>query len=214
MSAPDKGLLDRVARGISRPGQAAPPGITASILAQAATSYGARPVYDESTAPTGFDPKAAALFEGIVEAAFLVANADGTFDADERAAFQLVVTTACNDQVQPTQLTALLADLTKQLIEDGIERRARMVARSITRPDHQMEVLRIAALMAHISGGVDSSERDVLDHLARGFDLPSDAVDRALAEAKAALATMGGPESGLVTMGGPESPPKPPQSPR
>ena len=188
MTAPDKGLLERVARGIARPGQAAPPGVTASILAQAAKSYGARPVYDESTAPTGFDPKAAALFEGIVEAAFLVANSDGVFDADERAAFQSVVTIACNDQVQPAQLQALLADLCKQLADDGIDKRARMVARSIAKPDQQVEVLRIAALMAHISGGVNASERAVLDQLARGFDLAAGAVDKALDEAEAALA--------------------------
>lgn len=187
MTAPNQGLLERVARGISRPGQAAPPGVTASILAQAAKSYGARPIYDESTAPTGFDPKAAALFEGIVEAAFLVANSDGVFDADERAAFQSVVTIACNNEVQPAQLQALLADLCKQLADDGIEKRARMVARSIAKPDQQVEVLRIAALMAHISGGVAASERAVLDQLARGFDLAAGAVDQALDEAEAAL---------------------------
>ena len=187
MTAPDKSLLERVARGVARPGQAAPPGVTASILAQAAKSYGARPVYDESTAPTGFDPKAAALFEGIVEAAFLVANSDGVFDADERAAFQSVVTVACNNEVQPAQLQALLADLCKQLADDGIEKRARMVARSITKPDQQIEVLRIAALMAHISGGIHVSERDVLDQLATGFDLGAGAVDKALGEAEAAL---------------------------
>ena len=62
MTVPDKSLLDRVARGIGRPGVTAPAGVTTSILAQAATSYGARPVYDESTVPTGFDP---ASFSGL-----------------------------------------------------------------------------------------------------------------------------------------------------
>ena|ERR1700722_12284350 len=188
MTATDKGLLERVARGIGRPGEASPVGITASILAQAAKSYGARPIFDEATVPTGFDPAAAALFEAIVEAAFLVANSDGVFDDDERAAFQSVVSAACNDQVQPVQLQALLADLCEQLAHDGIEKRARMVARTITRRDHQLEVLRIAALMAHISGGVSETERSVLDHLARGFDLEPAALESALAEAESALA--------------------------
>jgi tellurite resistance protein len=187
MTAPDKGILERVARGISRPGGAAPPGVTSSILTQAAKSYGARPVFDEATVPTGFDPAAAALFEATVEAAFLVANSDGVFDDDERAAFETVVTAACNDQVQATQLHALLADLCAQLADDGIEKRARMVARTITRKEHQLEVLRIAALMAHISGGVSDPERSVLEHLARGFDLEGAAVDRALSEAELAL---------------------------
>jgi len=187
MTAPDKGLLDRVARGIARPGGSAPSNVTTSILAQAATSYGARPVVDEATVPTGFDPQAAALFEATVEAAFLVANSDGVFDDEERAAFQSVVAEACNYLVQEEALEALLADLSEQLAEDGIEKRARMVARTITKAEHQLEVLRIAALMAHISGGVSSHERKVLEHLARGFDLDNTAVENAMREAEAVL---------------------------
>jgi tellurite resistance protein len=189
MTVPDKGLLERVARGISRPGDAAPSGVTTSILAQAAKSYGARPIYDESTVPTGFDPAAAALFEATIEAAFLVANSDGDFDADEQAAFQHVVVEACAEQVQAGQLEALLADLTEQLAQDGMEKRTRMVARTVTRPDHQVEVLRIAALMAHISGGVSEPERTVIDQLAAGFSLDHDAVEQTLHEAELALHT-------------------------
>lgn len=188
MSVADRSLLDRVARGISRPGAGAPPGVTASILKQAAIAYGARPIIDEATVPTGFDPAAAALFEAVVEAAFLVANSDGVFDDEERAAFQLVVSSACSDLVQLSQLQALVADFCEQLLEDGIEKRARMVARTITRREHQHEVLRISALMAHISGGVNDHERNVMEHLAGGFDLDRAAIDNALDEAKLALA--------------------------
>lgn len=187
MTAPDKGLLDRVVRGIARAGGDGPNKVTSSILAQAATSYGARPIVDECTIPTGFDPAAAALFEATVEAAFLVANSDGIFDGEEQAAFQSVVAEACNYLVDEKQIAALLADLCEQLAEDGIEKRARMVARTITRRDHQLEVLRIAALMAHISGGVSSHEREVLEHLGRGFDLDMGAVDKALSDAAAVL---------------------------
>jgi tellurite resistance protein len=187
MSVADRSLLERVARGISRPGGDAPAGVTSSILAQAASSYGARPVVDEATVPTGFDPQAAALFEAVVEAAFLVANSDGIFDEDERAAFQSVVANATNNTVQLAQLEALVADFCEQLAEDGLDKRARMVARTITRRDHQQEVLRIAALMAHISGGVSGQERSVLESLAAGFELESSAIDQALEQAQAVL---------------------------
>src|SRR5262249_13005429 len=153
-----------VAKGIGRPGAGAPPGATGSILTQAAISYGARTIVDD-TMPTGFDPAAAALFEAVVEAAFLVANSDGVFDDDERLAFQSVVAHACNNVVQPAQLEALIADLCEQLAEDGTEKRARMIARTITRRDQQLDVMRIAALMAHISGGVADQERTVLTEL-------------------------------------------------
>jgi tellurite resistance protein len=177
MTAPDKGLLDRVIRGIARPGGTTQNKTSGSILAQAATSYGARPIVD-----------AAALFEATVEAVFLVANSDGHFDDDERAAFQSVVSEACNNLVEAKQLDALLADLREGLAEDGVAKRAQMVARTITRRDHQLEVLRIAALMAHISGGVSQQERDVLDHLGRGFDLDISVVDSALRDAAKILA--------------------------
>jgi tellurite resistance protein len=185
MTSPDKSLIERVARGIARQNIT---GGGPSILAQAASSYGARPVVDEATVPTGFDPAAAALFEAVVEAAFLVANSDGVFDDDERAAFQSVVSEACGDVVQISQLDALLADLCEQLAEDGIEKRTRMVARTITRPEHQLEVLRIAALMAHISGGVSEQERSVLEQLARGFGLEQTVVNEALNESEGVLA--------------------------
>lgn len=185
MTSPDHSLIERVARGIARPTTG---GAASSILAQAATSYGARPILDEATVPTGFDPAAAALFEAVVEAAFLVANSDGVFDDDERAAFQSVVANACGDVLQIAQLDALVADLCEQLAEDGIEKRTRMVARTITKPEHQLEVLRIAALMAHISGGVSEQERAVLEQLARGFNLAPGAVEEALTDSEAALA--------------------------
>ena len=58
-----------------------------SIMLLAASSYGSRPAED-TTIPTGFDPSAVALFEAIIEAAYLVANADGEFDDAERLVFE------------------------------------------------------------------------------------------------------------------------------
>ena len=187
MAALDKSLLERVARGIARPGSTVPTGAKTSILKQAAVSYGARPIFEEATVPTGFDPAAAVLFEAVVEAAFLTASCDGVFDDDERLAFESVVAEACDHNVQIGQLDALLADLREQLSEDGIEKRTRTIGRAVRRRDHQIEVLRIAALIAHISGGVSEHERSVLEQIARGFDLPGGSVDHALMQAEMAL---------------------------
>jgi hypothetical protein len=62
--------------------------MTSSILKLAASSYGFGPAGEEITVPTGFDPQAAALFEAMVESAYLVATADGEFDAAERSTFE------------------------------------------------------------------------------------------------------------------------------
>lgn len=189
MSVPDQSLLARVARGVASPSAGAPANVKRSILAQAATSYGAIgiPEEDERTMPTGFDPVAAALFEACVEASYLVANADGDFDAEEQRAFTEVVLVACAEAVQAERIEALLADLSAQLEEDGVEKRATMVARTVKQPDQQREVLRIAALMAHVSGGVSEPERAVLMRLAEGFDLGEGAVEAAIREAGRAL---------------------------
>jgi tellurite resistance protein len=188
MPVADERLLEKVAKGLSEPQSEAAGGASCSILTVAAGSYGARPPADESTVPTGFDPRIAALFESIVEAAYLVATADGHFDDAEKHAFEHVVVEACGGAVEEQQVDNLLADLADQLEEDGLERRVLMVSRAVTAPDQQREVLRVAGLLAHVSGGVSSLERGLLDKLAAAFDLAPGDVDVALQAAKASIA--------------------------
>ncbi len=180
-------LLDKVAKRIAAPADDAPTGVKASILTVAAGSYGARPRDEEVTVPTGFDPNAAALFEAIVEAAFLVATADGHFDATERDAFRHVVAQACQGAVSEEQIGALLADLADQLDEDGLENRIEMVGRTIAKEEHQREVLRIAGFLGWISGGVSDVERRVLVAIAEAFGLDSGAVEAELRRVANAL---------------------------
>jgi tellurite resistance protein len=179
-------LLARVARSFSALGPV-PSDRPASILSLAATSYGARPSGD-ATVPTGFDPLAIALFEAIVEGAFLVANADGVFDANERRAFESVVVAACGGAIAPRQIEELVGDLGAQLRDEGIERRIEAVARAVTKREHAHEILRIAALLAQVSEDVSSVERDVLMRIAVRCGLHERDVDSALADVASLLA--------------------------
>lgn len=187
MPAHDSSLIGKVATQLRRPPAYAERGLKASILVAAAASYGAHSS-DELTQPTGFDPEAARLFEAIVESAFLVANADGDFDERERDAFEHVVLSACDGRVAERQISALLEDLSDQLAEDGIDKRVGMVARSVSRPDHAQEVLRVASLLAYVSGGVSPVERQTLDKLAGALGLTATATSSALSEVATALA--------------------------
>ncbi len=181
-------LLGRVVSSIANSASPTPSGRhQKSILSQAAASFARRPTGAESTIPTGFDPQAASLFEAVIEAAFLVANADGEFDEKERHTFERVVAEACQNTVQRAELHALVSDLCDQLDEDGLEQRIRMVSGVVITHDHKLEVLRIAALMAHISGGVNDTERDLMTKLAAGFGLAEGAVQIALDQAAGAL---------------------------
>jgi tellurite resistance protein len=175
-------LLARIARGGTLS-----PGKPTSILSLSAAAYGARP-QDEATVPTGFDPHAVALFETIVEGAYLVAKADGEFDDAERKAFERVVVSACGGTVTPKQIGGLLADLQDQLDEDGLDQRIKRLAAAVPKKEHAVEVLRIAALLADASEGVSAVEREVLTKIAAGCGLEEGEVDRALADVRAALA--------------------------
>jgi len=181
-----EGLIGKVAQELSRAPAYSQRGVKESILVAAATSYGAKSP-DDLTQPTGFDPEAARLFEAIVESAYLVANADGEFDDTEREAFEQVVLSACDGKVEKVQISALLADLAEQLEEDGAEKRVQMVTKGITRTEHAREVLRVAALLAHVSGGVSPAERALVEKLATGLGLDTAATDAALAEVLTAL---------------------------
>jgi tellurite resistance protein len=179
-------LLARIARTPWPPSSDAP-GSERSILTLAAASYGARPV-DENTVPTGFDLSAASLFESIVEGAYLVATADGVFDDEERTTFERIVTAACGGAVSRNLVTDLVADLADQLAEDGLDRRIERLSLGIQREEQKIEVLRIAALMAHVSDDVSDVERAVLVKLATACRLDAGTVDRALADVKASIA--------------------------
>ena len=188
MSTVGEGLLGRVVSSIASSVVPTPSGRSQkSILSQAADAFARRPTGAESTIPTGFDPRAASLFEAVIEASFLVAHADGEFDETERQTFERVVAEACENTVQRASLHALVSDLVDQLEEDGVERRIAMVSGVVEDEEHKLEVLRIAALMAHVSGGVHATERDILDKLAQGFGLSPDAVQQALDHAQRAL---------------------------
>ena len=180
-------LLARVARLAAtapRPSDAA--AHSPSIVVLAAGAFRARPSRD-ATVPTGFDPLAAALFESIVEAAFLVANADGDFDSEERRAFEIVIEAACGTALRADRVAALVSDLRDQLAEDGADRRIEALSAAVTREEHAREILRIGALIAAISDSVSPAERAALDKIAAKCGLSVGAVDRALVDAERAL---------------------------
>lgn len=158
-----------------------------SAFVQAARAYAHRAILaDESSAldDGGFVASAAALFEAMMEMAFLTVAAEGQLGDHARAVFRSVL-----DEVVPDeQVEALLADLEEQLAEDGLEKRVRMVCRTITSADHQREGLFLAAFVAHLFGPPSAQRHQVLERLALGFRLDGNAVDEVIRKAEQSLA--------------------------
>jgi len=187
MRAPEERFIERVASVVAQPSKNAPRGVRSSILAQAARMHGLRPLGDESTAPTGFDPAATALFEGTVEAAYLVAASDGPVNAVEKAVLKAIVGIGTDGKISPSEVAEMLEDIELSSARDGMEARVVHIAQTVLNRDHQREVLRIAAIMARASGGVRPAERSLLDQLASGFSVDATVVDELVAEAEEAL---------------------------
>jgi tellurite resistance protein len=82
----------------------------------------------------------------------------------------------------------LVADLSDQLGEDGLDLRIKRLGDSITKKEQATEVLRIAALIASVSEDVSAIEREVLEKIATAFKLDAGAVDSALEDVKKSLA--------------------------
>ncbi|MDP9035165.1 MAG: hypothetical protein M3O50_10180 [Myxococcota bacterium] len=180
-------LLARLARSAARPGAPIDPVTPLSIVSLAAASYGARPAED-ATVPTGFDPLAVALFESIVEGAFLVATAGGSLDPDEYGFFERLFVAAGGGAVSTQQIAALVDDLGSRLRADGLERRIDALGIVVTKPEHAREVLRIAALVAQAYGDMSPDKGQVLARIAARCGLEKADVNLVLAETKSALA--------------------------
>ena len=187
MADPEQDLLMRVIAGLEASSTSVPSSEGRSLIHQAADAFARKPARSGSTLPTGFDPHAASLFEAVVEASYLVANADGLFDETERGAFEHVVHQVCKNSVQMGELQGPVSDLSDQLAEDGMNQRIEALVRSVQLDDHKREVIRVAALMAHVSGGVAASERAVLDELATGLGLAGGTLEDVLNEVASAL---------------------------
>lgn len=187
MPAPDSTLLNKVARKLGQAPASVEGRNPVSILSAAAGYYALTSDSEELTQPSGYDPDAARLFEAIIESAFVVAHADGTFDAAEQTAFRRVVLLACAGRVAERQVTALLADLSEQLAADGIDKRIDVVGCAVRRPEQAREVLRVAALLAQVSGGVSPVEHDVLTRLAGKLGVHQSLLEEVLAEARNAM---------------------------
>lgn len=102
----------------------------------------------------------------LMEAASLMAVADGEVDDDERQVIQRVLQKLSIDALSSVVADAMLSRSIEQTEEVGIERRCDELARALIKHDVVREGIFIAVLVAEISGGIVPKERAILDRLA------------------------------------------------
>jgi len=142
-----------------------------SVIALAAAAYASQPSVD-STTPTGFDPFAVTLFEAIVEAAYLVATADGVFDADEREVFARIVAASADNALPRSDVHGLIEELADHLAVEGVDRRIARIAQSVRRPEQKIALLRVAILVALANDAISEPEEALIARLCNALEVP------------------------------------------
>jgi adenylate cyclase len=101
----------------------------------------------------------------LMEAASLMAVADGEVDDDEREVIHRVLQKLSIDGLSSVVADAMLSSSVEQTRELGVDKRCSELASALVKHDVVREGIFIAVLVAEISGGMDAKERAVLDRL-------------------------------------------------
>lgn len=123
----------------------------------------------------------------LVEAAFLIAAADGQLQLEELGELATLVGGVLGGTVSPGDLATLLESFQDTLEKEGKAARITAIAASATELDEQREILRFASLVALCDNDLAPSELFVLHSLGRAFGMGADEVNGILRPLKDAL---------------------------
>lgn len=110
------------------------------------------------------------FFAGMLEAAFLVAAADGELSKEEVGSL-IDVVTQMGEGVTPSELAGMFYEFTTALDREGRPARIAALASHVTEAAARREILGFAALVALCDGDLAPSELFVVHSIAKAFDL-------------------------------------------
>ncbi|WP_437293188.1 tellurite resistance TerB family protein [Sorangium sp. So ce426] len=125
----------------------------------------------------------------IVDLGALVANADGTVDAEEIDALRQLIEPMLGAQLDVELVRYLIEASLKVIAAAGVEPRVRLLAEILMDCDAVEEGIIIALAVAHASEGISDAERAVIESLARAAELPARRLDQLNEQVRAAFAT-------------------------
>jgi len=118
----------------------------------------------------------------LVEAAYLVASADGRYTSSESEQLVERVGALTEDKFASHQLAAM-ADEAQSRASEGIDARARAIAAILPDPELRRATLLVASAVAWLDGGVGQKEGLALQSLARAFGISIDELHKIMSKA-------------------------------
>ena len=128
-----------------------------------------------------------AFFGGLLEAAFLVAAADGTLSKEEVGSLIDVVSDLGGEGVTPSELAGMVYEFSSSMEKEGRQARLDALARAVTDAAARREILGFASLVALCDHDLAPSELFVLHSLGKAFGLDAAAVGGVINSVKAAM---------------------------
>ena len=120
----------------------------------------------------------------LVEAAYLVAAADGTFSSAETETLAKRFAEATGGAFGEDYLRTLVDAAAERQQAEGADARIRDLGAAIDGPDLRRAAIFLASGIAWLDRGVGAKEGLVLQGLARAFDMPINEMHKLLGEAK------------------------------
>jgi uncharacterized membrane protein YebE (DUF533 family) len=118
----------------------------------------------------------------LVEAAFLVADADGVVSVPERQTLAETIAHVLGGELPPEELVAMIDAFAGTLAAEGRDRRLSAMAHALPDPPARRATVAFAALIALCDRELVSEEREVLDLIGATFGLDQGIVREILNE--------------------------------
>jgi tellurite resistance protein len=119
----------------------------------------------------------------LVEAAYLVASADGRYTSDESERLVERVGALTENKFASDHLASMADEARVRADAEGLEARARSIADTLPDPELRRATLLVASAVGWLDGGVGAKEGLALQALARAFDIPINELHKIMSQA-------------------------------
>jgi tellurite resistance protein len=133
-----------------------------------------------------------AFLSVLVEAAYLVAAADGVVSPDESRTLAETIAFVIGDAVPASEFAEMLDAFAQTLKDDGLDKRIEVIAEIVPDEPARREALAFASLIGLCDHELVESEKDTLTRIGAAFSLDAAAVQAIIDSVAASLEALAG----------------------